>query len=68
MKNQNKMFMAKDMGPFGDSQAPSWLSGPQIDVPTEPPSHRPCFSIKFWYCSYNVVYCFFHFIIAILER
>ena len=34
--------MVKAMGPFRDSQAPSWLSGPQIDVPAEPPSHRPC--------------------------
>jgi hypothetical protein len=59
MKNQDKMFMAKDMGHFGDSRAPSWLSGPQIDVPTELPSHRPCFSIRFWYCSYNVVYFVF---------
>ena len=25
-KNQNKTSMAKDMGPFRDSQAPSWLS------------------------------------------
>ena len=29
--------MAKDMGPFRDSQVLSWLSGPQTDVPAEPP-------------------------------
>ena len=27
------------MGPLRDSHAPSWLSGPRTDVPTEPPSH-----------------------------
>ena len=27
-KNLNKTFMAKATGPFRDSQAPSWLSGP----------------------------------------
>ena len=31
--------MAKAMGPFRDSQAPSRLSGPQINVPDKPPSH-----------------------------
>jgi hypothetical protein len=41
IKNLNKTSMVKDIGPFRDSQAPSWLSGPQTDVPTEPPSHRP---------------------------
>jgi hypothetical protein len=34
--------MAKAMGPFIDSHAPSWLSGPRTDVPTEPSSHWPC--------------------------
>jgi hypothetical protein len=36
--------MAKDMGPFRDSQAPDWLSGPQTDVPPEAqhPFHPPC--------------------------
>ena len=34
--------MVKAMGSFRDSRAPSWLSGPRIDVPTEPSSHRPC--------------------------
>ena len=29
------------MGPFRDSQVPSWLSGPQTDVPAELPSYRP---------------------------
>ena len=29
--------MAKAMGPFRDSQAPSWLSGPRADIPAEPP-------------------------------
>ena len=29
--------MAKAMGPFRDSHAPYWLSGPRTDVPTEPP-------------------------------
>jgi hypothetical protein len=28
--------MAKAMGPFIDSHAPSWLSGPRTDVPTGP--------------------------------
>ena len=32
-KNLNKTFMAKATGPFRDSQAPSWLSGPRTDVP-----------------------------------
>jgi hypothetical protein len=27
--------MAKDMGPFRDSQASYWLSGPRTDVPIE---------------------------------
>jgi hypothetical protein len=41
-KNQNKLTsMAKAMGPFRDLQAPSLLSGPRKDVPTEPLSHRP---------------------------
>ena len=30
------MSMAKAMGPFRDSQAPSWLSWPQTDVSAEP--------------------------------
>ena len=30
------------MGRFRDSQAPSLLPGARTDVPTEPPSHRPC--------------------------
>jgi hypothetical protein len=34
--------MVKAMGPFRDSQAHSWLLGLRTDVPTEPPSHRPC--------------------------
>jgi len=29
------------MGPFRDSQTPSWISGPRTDEPTEPPSQRP---------------------------
>ena len=41
-KNQNKTSMVKAMGPFRDSRASSWLPGPRTDVPTEPPSHRPC--------------------------
>ena len=41
-KNQNKTSMVKAMGPFRDSQAPSWLFGSRTDVPTEPLSHRPC--------------------------
>ena len=32
--------MFKPMGPFRDSWAPSWLSGPRTDVPTEPPTHK----------------------------
>ena len=39
-KNQNTKYIA--MGPFRDSQAPSWDSGNRTDVPTEPPSHIPC--------------------------
>ena len=38
--NKKNPSMAKDMGPFRDSQALSWLSEPQTDVPAEPPSHR----------------------------
>ena len=34
--------MAKAMGPFKDSHAPSWLFEPQTDVLTEPSSHWPC--------------------------
>jgi hypothetical protein len=33
--------MAKTKGPFRDSHAPSWLSGPRTDAPDEHPSHRP---------------------------
>jgi hypothetical protein len=29
------------MGPFKDSQAPSWFSGPRVDVPAEPPLIGP---------------------------
>ena len=51
-KNQNKASMAKAMGPFRDSQAPSWFSGHLSDVPTEIPSHRPC--VQEWYsCTLN---------------
>jgi len=39
-KNLNKTSMVKAMGPFRDSQTPSWLSGPLTDVPSEPPSQR----------------------------
>jgi hypothetical protein len=31
--------MAKTMGPFRNSHAPYWFSGPQLDVPAEPPPH-----------------------------
>ena len=41
MKNLNKTFMVKTMGPLIYSRAPSWLPGPRTDVPTEPPSDRP---------------------------
>ena len=34
--------MAKAMGPFRDSQVPSWFSGLRTDVPTKHPSHRSC--------------------------
>ena len=34
--------MAKAMGSFRDSHAPSSLSGPRADVPADPPSHMPC--------------------------
>ena len=34
--------MVKAMRPFRDSQTPSWVPGPQTDVPAEPPSHRAC--------------------------
>jgi hypothetical protein len=40
-KNQNKMTMAKVMGPFKNSQSPSWLSEPRTDVPAEPPIIGP---------------------------
>ena len=35
------MSMAKAMGPFRDSQAPSWLSGHWAEIPAEPPSRSP---------------------------
>ena len=38
--------MTKATGPFRDSQAPSWLSGPWTNVPVEPLSHRPWVSMK----------------------
>ena len=38
--------MAKAMGPFRDSQAPSLLSGPRADIPAEPPSR----SSAQWLC------------------
>jgi hypothetical protein len=34
--------MAKAIWPFRDLHAPSYVSGPRTDVPTEPPSHRTC--------------------------
>jgi hypothetical protein len=34
--------MAKAMGSFRDSHAPSSLSGPRAYVPADPPSHMPC--------------------------
>ena len=34
--------MAKAIWPFRDLHAPSWVSGPRIDVPAEPPSHKTC--------------------------
>jgi hypothetical protein len=37
MKNLNKMSMAKAMGPFRDSGAPSWLSVTQTDSLNNPP-------------------------------
>ena len=43
--------MAKAMGPFRDSQSPSWLSGPRTDKPTELLlSHRPrpCFLVPMY--------------------
>ena len=36
------MSMAKAMGPFRDSQAPSLLSGPRTDVPAKTLSNRHC--------------------------
>jgi hypothetical protein len=42
-KNQNKISMAKAMGPFRDSYASSWFSGYRTDVPAEQsptPGHR----------------------------
>jgi hypothetical protein len=35
------MAKAKAKGPFRDSRAPSWLSGPRSDVPTELPLIGP---------------------------
>ena len=43
MKNQNKTFMVKTMGPSRDSRAPSWLPGPRNDVPAEPPLIYPVY-------------------------
>ena len=40
-KKQNKMSMAKVMGPFRNSQSLSWLSEPWTDVPAEPPLIGP---------------------------
>ena len=36
-KTKGKYQNKTSIGPFRDSQAPSWLSGLQTDVPTEPP-------------------------------
>jgi hypothetical protein len=36
--------MAKDMGPFRDSQAPSLICGPRTDVSAEPPLIGPAYS------------------------
>ena len=36
-KNQNKTSMTKAMGPFRDSQTPSWLSGPGPMYRRKPP-------------------------------
>jgi len=40
--------MAKAIGPFRDSQATSWLSGPRTDVPAEVLSHRPCIRVMYF--------------------
>ena len=33
--------MAKTKGPFRDSHAPSWLSGPRTNAPAAHTPHRP---------------------------
>jgi len=38
--------MAKAVGPFRDSRAHSWFSGPRTDVPAEPPLIRPGYDIS----------------------
>jgi hypothetical protein len=38
-KKSNKKIKIKRLWPFKDSQAPSWLSRPRTDVPTELPCH-----------------------------
>lgn len=47
------------MGPFEDSQAHSWLSGPRIDVPAESPLIGPDSQIlSLWYrgCYGQAIY------------
>jgi hypothetical protein len=54
-KNLNKTCIAKVMGPFRDSRAPSWLAGPRTDVPTESPSQA-----RTWISNVIYRYGFFH--------
>jgi hypothetical protein len=61
-QNQNKMSMAKATGPFRDSQAPSWLSGPRTDATAEPPSLigpaiTPRLSPEKYRIRYSIEYC-----------
>jgi hypothetical protein len=44
--------MVKAIGSFRDSQAPSWLSGPRIDVPTETPLIDPVSRLLKLQCIY----------------
>ena len=70
-KDQNKTSLATDMGPFRDSRAPSLLSGPQTDIPTELPSNRTSNGslLKWWHeggLLFSLSFCLFVFVFCLL--
>ena len=54
-KKSNKKIKIKRLWPFKDSQAPSWLSRPRTDVPTELPCHSPCVEICVLFSTHYIL-------------